>query len=207
MHLNLIALFTFYLSATFLISSVRRWQQYQDMVRLLVAMPGRWPKLMRHMSTHKALFTTTTLIRPLAIALVLLVVQWICSKMIWPKATITLSEIVREWWMWPLLGASFLTMLVVDTYFLVRVGQLDRAGTEVYLDLAEHWLGSWKAPVIKIITFGFVNPRQLVHVEVRKALEDGRDLMGKTLWWVSLQTGLRLVAGASLWLSWALLPA
>ena len=206
MHLNLINVFTFYLSATFLISTVRRWQQYHDITRLVIALPGRWPLVMRQIHSHRAIFATWAIVRPLAIALALLLIQWICSKLIWPTAKLTGEDIMDEWWMLPLLGPIFLTMLAVDTYFLVRVGQLDRIETEKYLDEAEKWLKSWKSPLIRTVTLGYINPRRMVDEGVRKALEDSRGLISSTLWWVSLQTGLRLVAGALLWMTWALHP-
>ncbi len=43
-------------------------------------------------------------------------------------------------------------MLAVDLYFIIRVGAIDRGETERYLDEAEHWLTSWKAPLIKTVT-------------------------------------------------------
>jgi hypothetical protein len=95
-------------------------------------------------------------------------------------------------------------MLAVDLYFIVRVGVIDRAETERYLDEAEHWLTSWKAPVIHIVTFGYINPRQMVYVEVRKAVEEGRGLLHRTLWWMSAQAGLRILYGLLLWVAWAL---
>jgi hypothetical protein len=59
---------------------------------------------------------------------------------------------------------------------------------------------------VKVFTFGYINPRQMVAVEVRKALVEASRLLNSTLWWVSAQVGLRIVFGLSLWLTYATGP-
>ena len=39
---------------------------------------------------------------------------------------------------------------------------------------------------------------------VKKALVGASGLLNFTLWWVTVQTGLRFAFGLSLWLTWAL---
>ncbi len=46
----------------------------------------------------------------------------------------------------------------------------------------------------------------MVAVEVRAALVSASRLINYTLWWVSIQTGLRMAYGLSLWGTWALEP-
>ena len=98
-------------------------------------------------------------------------------------------------------------MLGVDIYFLVCVGKIDPEETGKYLDEAEHWLKSWKTPLISAFTLGYVNPREMVDIEVKKAMEDGRGMLQSTLWWVSLQSGLRTLFGLTVWISWAIHPS
>ena len=95
-------------------------------------------------------------------------------------------------------------MLGVDLYATFRVGNFDRPLLERYFDQAEYWLRSWVAPVVNIFTLGYINPRKMVTVEVRKALVEASELLNTTLWWVSLQVGLRVAFGLALWLTWAL---
>jgi hypothetical protein len=47
----------------------------------------------------------------------------------------------------------------------------------------------------------------MVYVEVRKAVEEGRGLLHRTLWWMSAQASLRILYGLLLWVAWALHPA
>ncbi len=75
---------------------------------------------------------------------------------------------------------------------------------EKYFDQAEYWLRSHTAHVVRIFTLGYINPRQMVVEEVRKALINASGLLNNTLWWVNLQMGLRFCFGLSLWLTWAL---
>lgn len=205
-RLNLIHLFTFYLAAMFFLSTVRRLQQYQDIAKIVFAAPGRWPRVLKKIKSNWIMFMTWTTLRPAGVAISMMLIQMVCSRLIWPLAELTPRELVGEWWMlFPiiLLGSA---MLGVDIYFLVSVGRIDSEETGKYLDEAEHWLKSWKTPLISTLTLGFVNPREIVDTEVKKALEDGKGMLQATLWWVSLQYALRVLFGLTLWLSWAFLP-
>jgi hypothetical protein len=206
LRLNLIHLFTFYLAAAFGLSTLRRLRQYHDVAQLAVAAPGRWPRVLGQIKSHWFTFLTWTTLRPAAVAIALLAAQMVCSRLIWPTANLTLDDLLHEWWMLPVVLAVAAAMLAVDVYFIVSVGALDRRETEKYLDEAEHWLTSWKAPIVRIVTLGYVNPRQIVYVEVKKAVDEGRGLLHSTLWWVSAQAGLRTLFGLTLWTAWALLP-
>lgn len=206
LRLNLIHLFTFYLAAVFLVSTMRRLRQYHDVAQLVFAAPGRWPRVVRQMKQHWIVFLTWTTLRPAALAIGLLLAQTICSRLIWPTAMLTLRDLWDVWWMTPAVLTAAALMLGVDGYFVIRVGSVGRRETEAYLDEAEHWLGSWKAPLIQAVTFGYINPRQMVSVEVRKAMEDGNGLLQWALWWLSAQAGLRLLYGLTLWVAWAVHP-
>jgi hypothetical protein len=70
--------------------------------------------------------------------------------------------------------------------------------------MAENWLTSWKAPVVRFVTLGYVDPRRMVSSEVHKALTAISDLINRNLYWMSLQIGLRVVFGLALWSTWAL---
>ncbi len=204
LDLNLIHLFTFYLAAVFLLSTVRRLRQYHDVAQLALAAPNRWPRVLEQIKGHWIMFMTWTTLRPLGVALGLLLAQMICSRLIWPTANLSIRDMFDEWWMMPLVLSSLVAMLAVDLFFIIRVGAIDRRETERYLDEAEHWLTSWKAPLIHAVTLGYVNPRQMVYVEVKKAMEESRGLLHRTLWWMSAQAGLRIVYGLLLWLAWAI---
>ena len=60
------------------------------------------------------------------------------------------------------------------------------------------------ATVLRVFTLGFVNPRRMVAVEVQKALLEASRMLNSTLWWVTVQVGLRIAFGLALWLTWAL---
>ena len=206
LHLNLIHVLTFYLAAAFALSTLRRIQQYHDVARLVLTAPGRWPRVVKQLKGHWVMFLTWTTLRPASIAIGLLAAQMVCSRIIWPKANITLQDLLDEWWMVPVVVIPGLGMLAVDAYFILRIGALDRNETTRYLDEAEHWLTSWKSPLIRTLTLGYINPRKLVAVEVKKAVEEGRGLLRRTLWWISAQAGLRTLFGLALWTAWAVFP-
>ncbi len=201
--INLIRVFDFYLALMFLISLLRRWDVYLDTVWLVVAVRGRWPKLMQRLAEHKSLILNWSFFRPAVLALGLTLVQMICSRVIWPQATLTGPDLLADGWWALLLLIPLLAMATVDLYFLVRVGRFDRTETFKYLDMAETWLG-WKGPLVRAVTLGYVNPRRMVDDEVRKNLVDLTKTVNASLYWVSLQITLRVLFGLTLWTAWAM---
>ncbi len=204
--MNLIDLFTFYLTVVFILGTFRRLRQYRDVVQLARSMPNRWPKVMAQIRKHWVMFMTWSTFRTAIVALTLMAVQMICSRVIFPQAKLTFLQLMEEWWMLPVVGLSAAAMIGVDGYFLLVIGSIDRAVTEKYLDEAEHWMTSWKAPMVRVLTLGFVNPRKIVDIEVRKALEQGKGMLHRSLWWMSLQATLRVSFGLCLWIAWAVHP-
>jgi hypothetical protein len=200
---NLINLFGFYLAAMFLLGTLRRLSQYRAIGGIMMAMPGRWPRLLKEMKEHRAIFLTWSTCRPAALALALCIVHVVASRAVWPHAHLTVKSLFGSWAIPPLILATLVPMLAVDIYFLFRVGRIDRAETEKYLDLAESWLTGWKAKAVRTITFGLIDPRKRVSEEVRKALSAISNIINRNLYWMSLQVGLRVVFGLTLWLTWA----
>ncbi|VTS02935.1 hypothetical protein [Tuwongella immobilis] len=203
-QLNLIRVFGFYLAAMFVISTYRRLAQYRDVTELVVRAPGRWPNLCRVITQHRRMFLTWATLRPALWALLVTVLYMFASRVIWPQANLTFVQLRTEWFMWPVLLALGGAMLTVDLLGIIRVAAFDQASIEKYLDEAEHWLTSWKAPLVSIVTFGAIRPRRIVDTEVRKALDMGKDLLHRTLWWMTMQVGLRTIFGLALWTAWIL---
>lgn len=200
---NLIRLFDFYLTIMFLMSFLRRYDVYINAIRILIAVRGRWPRLMSRLAEHKSLILNWSFFRPAILALTLAIVQMIASRLIWPEAVVTFSQLYEDLWLMPVILIPFILMLAVDTYFIIRVGRFDHDETIKYLDMAENWLG-WKGPFVRIVTFGLVNPRKMVDVEVQKSLTEMRTTITSSLWWVIVQTSLRITFGLTLWSVWVL---
>ena len=208
-NLNLINFLTFYLIVMFMLSLFRRIQQYSELGRLVVAGPTRWPRLLKLVKEHRTIFLTWRTVAPLASALGLTILQFIASNWIEPDAAaadtgLTLAGLFKQWYMWPIVLPLACGVLAVDIYFLIAVGSIDRPMLEKYFDQAEYWLASRVAHVVKWMTLGSINPRMMVAEEVRKALIEASGMLNSNLWWVSLQTGLRVCFGLSLWITWAL---
>jgi hypothetical protein len=201
---NLIRVFDFYLASMFLLSFARRYVVYWDAVRILFAVRGRWPKLLDRLKQHHGVLVTSEVIRPLGVALGLTLIQVICSRVIWPQAELTVREVAESGWRLAVVLAAAAPMVAVDVYFLVRVGRFDRTETEKYLDLAEHWLASWKTPLIRVATLGYVNPDRMVEDELKKGLRELGETVGWASRWVAIQVACRVVFGLVIWLLWAL---
>ncbi|MBA4063664.1 MAG: hypothetical protein C0501_08120 [Isosphaera sp.] len=199
---NLIRVFDFYVTVMFLISFLRRYDVYWNAIRLLVAVRGRWPKLIGRLAEHKSLLLNWSFFRPAILALVVTVLQLVASRGVFPYAVLTGDQLRQEWWLVPIILLPMVPMLAVDIYFVVRVGRFDHGETVKYLDQAEGWLG-WKGPVVRVLTLGIVNPKRIVDDEVRKSLAEMNTTLSSSLWWVIAQTGLRLAFGLTLWTIWA----
>ena len=201
---NLIRLFDFYLAFLFLLGVYRRRRVYWDAVRLGISIVDRRKKLLGIVAEEKRALLTRETLRPIAIAIGLMAVQWLCSRLIWPQAEVPLNTLTAPWWKLGLVVGAFVPMFAVDLYFLIRIGQFDRGETEKYLDQAERWLGTWKSTAVRTLTLGVVNPKAVVQNEVKKGLRDLGETIRASMWWSSVQTALRLVFGVTIWLLWVL---
>lgn len=201
--INLIQLFNFYLGLMFILSLYRRTSQYRAVGGLVLTVPGRWPRLFKLVKQHTMLFLTWSTFLPAALALGLMLFNGMLSRYTFPGARVTPSEVTRLWLSWPFLLIFGGGMLGVDVYFLLDVAKVDEKEVSRYLDEAEYWLRSWTAPVVHIFTLGRINPRQMVSVEVQKALNEATKVLEVNLWWVVAQTGLRVAFGLVLWLTFA----
>jgi hypothetical protein len=202
-NLELIRFLEFYLVAIFLLSTALRLRQYQIVLALVRHLPGRWPRLLALLKQHHGIFFTRATFLPAAIALALWLAHTLACRLVWPHARLTVGDLFELRFAWPVVFVLGAAMIGFDLYTLFKVGKLDRAQIETYFDMAEYWLRSWTTPVVKAFTFGFVNPHQIVAGEVQKALLEVNKLLNSTLWWVSVQTGLRIAYGLALWLTFA----
>ncbi len=203
--LHLVRLFSFYLAGIFVIGSLLRLQQYRAILGLVGSFPGRWPRLLRLVRQHSNLFLTWGTVLPGLLTLALLLVHTLASQWLLPGAELTAGQLATCLTMLIPVVLLGLAMVGFDVFMLTQSGAIDRAALEKHFDQAEYWLRSWTAPVVRVLSLGYVNPRRIVSNEVRKALESCSQLLNTTLWGMSLQTGLRIAFGLSLWCAWALL--
>jgi hypothetical protein len=200
---NLLHLFEFYIALMFLLGLSRRYPIYWDTLRMLIAVKGRWPRLLSKMTQNYGLLVKTEVIRPLVIMVTLMTVQFLCSRLLFPDAEVTWQDVSDSYWRIGLLVLGVVPMIVIDVYFLIFIGGFDRTTAEKSLDQAEHWLGSWKATAVKMATMGYVNPRKIVDAELQKGLVQLRQTVSWTAWWISLQIACRMACGLTIWLLWA----
>jgi hypothetical protein len=197
----LITFLTTYFPVMFVLSTWRRMHQYGEMGKLVVTGTSRWPKLLKLVRDHRTIFLTWKTVAPLGLLLALSILQFVAQGT-WDSAKLSPDELLREWYMLPIVLPLAYGMLAVDVYFLIEVGTIDRPMLDKYFDQAEYWLASRTAHVVKWVTLGKINPRLMVATEVRKALIEASDMLNSNFWWVCLQTGLRVSFGLSLWIAW-----
>lgn len=205
LQLRLVRLFAFYLATVFVISLVLRTRQYQTILALVRSFQSRWPKLFQLIREHTNLFLSWKTVIPSLLTLLLLGMHLIAYHFIWPKAELPLGILVESPWLAGIVGLCGLAMAAVDIYLLTRCAEIDQPLLEKSFDQAEYWLRSWTGKVVRAISFGSIDPQEMVRVEVRSALEKVSQMLNVTLWWMSIQTGLRILFGIALWGSyWAI---
>jgi hypothetical protein len=202
-ELDLIRFFEFYLALMLLLGTTLRLRQYATVLGLLRAMPGRWPRLLRLLRENYGAFLSRASVLPGGLAIGLMLTHTLANRLVWPQANLKLADLFQLWPAVPLVLLPWAAMTALDVYGLFRVGRIDKAQVEKHLDEAEYWLNSWASPVVRVFTFGYVDPRRIVLTEVQKALVWLNSLLNSTLWWITLQTGLRIAYGLSIWLTYA----
>jgi hypothetical protein len=208
LHLNLIHFLDFYFSLMFFIGTYRRFQQYRSVGKLALTGPARWPRLLKLIHEHRMMFVTWGTVLPALLALVLMVVQLTASRWLWPEAGeppdgLTVERLGHIWPALPVVVPLGVAMVRFDLKTLWSIYDIPRETIEKYFDQAEYWLASGTAHVVRVVTFGFVNPRRMVAQEVQKALIEISAMLNRSLWWTNRQVGLRFAFGLSLWVTWA----
>ena len=206
--LNLIHFLDFYFALMFFAGTARRWGQYHSVGKLVFAGTSRWPKLLKLVSEYRTLFWTWSMILPGLLALGLWLLQMLASRFLFPSAgtaedSLTIARLFEHWPALILVVPLGVAMTAFDLYSFYVVGQFDREMLEKYFDEAEYWLRSHTAHVVRVVSFGYFHPRRMVAQEVEKALVEVGNMLNFTLWWVSIQIGLRFLFALSLWLTWA----
>jgi hypothetical protein len=205
---NLIHFLDFYFAFIFLASTWRRLGQYQSVAQIVLAGPSRWPHLLKLVSEYRTIFWTWSMILPALLTLGLWIAQILTSRLIFPDAgakehALTVERLLAHWPALFLVLPFGVAMFGFDLYSLYVVGWFDRMELEKHFDEAEYWLRSRTAHVVRVVSFGFINPRRMVAAEVEKALVEVGDMLNFNLWWVAIQMSLRFAFALALWLTWA----
>jgi len=201
--LNLLDVFNYYLILGFLVSTGVNLRRYWAMVGLMCGFPNRWPKLLELVKKHRTIFLGWPTLLAIGLAFLLMLSNSLAIRLIWVQASVTFDELWGRWLPLVAVLVSAGLMFFLDCKAICSVACFDRAALEENLDKAESWMKSWAAPALRLVTFGFINPRKVVSVEVQGALANANWIMTGGMWRLSLRTGMQLVAGLSLWLTWA----
>jgi len=204
--LNLLSVLEVYLILSFILSIIRRYAYYQAMLGVILALPQRWPKLLQLAQQQRMVFLTWPTILPVVVTFLVMAVNSIALNFVWTSASVTPALLWEHWPALVLVLGFGAPMLYLDFTAVFTDRPFDREALEKHLDQAEYWLRSWVAPVVQVITFGKVNPRQMVHEEVHKALVQATLDFNRMMWRWALQVTMRLAFGLTLWLTWALTP-
>jgi hypothetical protein len=208
LNLSLILVFLVYLTLVFLVGAALRIRDYRHALALILHGPSRWPRLFKLVKEHHSILLSWRTVLPLVLSLALIAAHQLTSNFVYPDAAhyLTVRKLGELWPALLIVVPTGAFMIGLDVYSFTHISPLDRPLLEKYFDQAEYWLKPWTAPVVRIFTFGYINPRKMVTKEVRSALEAASRIMSSALWWVSLQTVSRLAFGLALWGTYAVNP-
>ncbi len=204
LKLHLIRFLGLYLALIFIVSIYVRFRQYWSVISLVRRFRNRWPRLFVLVQQHRDIFLTWGTVLPVILTLGLLAAHSVASHWIWPQADFTVEKLLQVWPAVPVVALTGLAMLAFDIYSTFTVGEVNEIEMEKYFNQAEYWLRPWTAPMVRVFTLGYINPRKMVDKEVRATLISASELLNTSLWWSITQTVLRLAFGLSLWTTYAL---
>lgn len=201
--LNLIDALNYYLAAAFVVGTVLRVRTYRAVLGMVYESAGRWPKLRTVAKTHRAIFLRWPTVLPLLTTLALTLANTWASHSQDAQARVSPGDL----WSHPVgLFAVVVTgglMGFLDFRAVFLFGRFNRPEVEAVLDRAEHWLGSWTAPAIRVLSVGLIHPRRIVGERVRQALVEASLSVNGQLWETAVQILARAAFCLSLWLTWA----
>ncbi len=198
-ELNLIRCFDWYLLIVFLSGLFMRVVHYREIIGLVWKFSGRWPKLFGVIKDHRTMFFSWSTLLPGAIGLTLWLVHFTACRLLWPQADLSAARL--SGWVLSLLEVLALGAIMIgfDVYLAFRLAEWDHAEVERSLDQAEFWMRSWTASLVRVVTFGKVNPRKIVHTEIKKILEETTKQLNISLWLWITQVCVRIAFGLLLW--------
>jgi hypothetical protein len=203
MMIDLIDAFSVYLVLAFVTGTVLRARNYRALVGMVYRSADRWPKLRALVKTHRGIFLRWPTVLPLVLTLLLTAANAVASRLVWAHSRVTPADLLAHPAALLAVAATGGVMGLLDFRAVFVFVRVDRAAVEAVLDRAEHWLGSWKAPAIRVLTLGLVHPRRIVGEQVHAALVDAGQAVNGQLWWMSLQVVARAAFGLVLWVTWA----
>jgi hypothetical protein len=201
--LNLIDVFNCYLIAGVIVSVAIRARTYRAVLGLVFACPNRWPKVLELVKKHWTILLGWPTLLAVGLALVVLLCNVLARYLVLIQAKVTFEELRVLWLPLTAVVLSGGAMLFLDWKAVFGARYFDRRALEGDLDQAESWLKSWKGPALRMVTFGFINPRRIVGAEVHRALVEANWSMIGGTWRWSLRIAMQFVFGLSLWLTWA----
>lgn len=200
---NLLSVLNYYLVLVFVVGTAMRLRNYQAILGFVFSFSHRWPKLLVLARQQKVVFLRWPTLLPIGLTLTLMLANALATNLVWSSATVTVSDLRHRWFAFLIVSLSGGLALLLDFRAVFHFGRFDRAALEQTLDKAEHWLRSWHAPLVRFLTLGLVNPRQLVNDQVLEALIQASLVVNGQMWRWSLQMGMRILLGFTLWATWA----
>ena len=200
---DLIGALNYYLVLAFAVGTALRARNYRALLGMVSQSADRWPKLRVLANSHRAVFLRWPTVLPVAVTLVLFATSAWLSHVVYVPARVSPADLWAHPAALATVGLAGGLMGFLDFRSVFLVGAFDRPAVEAVLDRAEHWLGSWQAPAVRVLTAGLVNPRGIVGRQVRQALVDASLSVNGQLWEISAQILARAGFCLALWVTWA----
>jgi len=189
---DVLRFFGWYITVAFVTSLFLRWRLYMAFYRTATYFAKECPNVFQLLHRHWPALVKNG-VTPLLVAYVfILLFFFLCTRIIFPGGTLSLSEIEHRPTLFAAVIASLGGMVAVDCWLIFTIGRFDDQFAQAELRYAEEWLGG---RIIKVLDFlGRYNPiRAYADYQTRKVVEEFNALFRYNLKVMTFQVGVRMV--------------
>ena len=196
-HADVLRFFGWYITVAFAVSLIVRWRLYTAFYRIAVFFAKECPNVFLLLHRHWPALVKNG-VTPLVVAYsVILAVFFLCTRVIFPGTTLTLTEIETSPVLLTATIAGLGAMVAIDSWLIFSVGTIDAQFAQAELRYAEAWLGG---RINKALDFlGSWNPiRAYADYQTRMVVQEFNSLFRYNLKVMTFQVGVRSIIVALL---------
>jgi hypothetical protein len=189
-YADILRFFGWYITAAFVVSLFVRWRLYMAFYRIATFFAKECPNVFLLLHRHWPALVKNG-VTPLLVAYTLiLALFFLCTRVVFPGSTLTLSEIERSPALLAMTVAGLGCMVAVDCWLIFSVGSIDAQFAQAELRYAEEWLGG---RIVRALDFlGKYNPiRAYADYQTRMVVQEFNALFRYNLKVMTFQVAIR----------------
>jgi hypothetical protein len=189
-HADVLRFFGWYITVAFVTSLLMRWRLYTAFYRIAVFFAKECPNVFLLLHRHWPALIKNGVTPLLAAYGVILAVFMVCTRLIFPGTSLSLTEIESTPLLLVMTIAGLGAMVAIDSWLIFTVGNVDAQFAQAELRYAEAWLGG---RINKALDFlGEWNPiRRYADYQTRMVVQEFNSLFRYNLKVMTFQVFVR----------------